>query len=300
MDDRQGARGGRRRGGATPDALTFCVAAPAYVGDDTPSSVAHMRDQTRWFGGMVGNHIADIVSKHGEDAEFPRVLIDYIKGRTGYDYNTHGRADNDHVQFVPDEVVDRFCILGTAEQHVRKLMELKAIGVDQFAIYLQHDNKGGRRCASTASRSCRCSASTWSPRRSPCGRRPAGCRGCAPCSSASSGWWPSPACGRPTRPSAPTTASWSATTGCSRAPPTSRCRTSGTCSPGSRSRSPAWPAPTRCGAWSSTRPWCRSGSPRSAGWSARRSGWRWRCSCSGCGSRSGACCRGSCSARPCR
>jgi alkanesulfonate monooxygenase SsuD/methylene tetrahydromethanopterin reductase-like flavin-dependent oxidoreductase (luciferase family) len=42
---------------------------------------------------------------------------------------------------VPDEIVDRFCILGTPEEHVAKLQELKSIGVDQFAVYLQHDNK---------------------------------------------------------------------------------------------------------------------------------------------------------------
>ncbi|MDQ3312298.1 MAG: TIGR03842 family LLM class F420-dependent oxidoreductase, partial [Actinomycetota bacterium] len=36
--------------GRDPDAITICVAAPAYVGDDR----VHMRDQCRWFGGMVG------------------------------------------------------------------------------------------------------------------------------------------------------------------------------------------------------------------------------------------------------
>lgn len=123
--------------GRDPDAITFCVAAPAYVGTDRQ----HMLEQCRWFGGMVGNHVADIVAKYGEDAEFPEVLVDYIKGRTGYDYNSHGKADNDHVDFVPDEIVERFCILGTPEEHVAKLEELKAIGVDQFAVYLQHDNK---------------------------------------------------------------------------------------------------------------------------------------------------------------
>jgi len=127
--------------GRDPDSLTFCVAAPAYVGDDSAESLAHMREQCRWFGGMVGNHVADIVAKYGQEADFPEVLVDYIKGRTDYDYNTHGKAENDHVDFVPDEIVDRFCLLGTPEQHVAKLEQLKAIGVDQFAIYLQHDNK---------------------------------------------------------------------------------------------------------------------------------------------------------------
>jgi alkanesulfonate monooxygenase SsuD/methylene tetrahydromethanopterin reductase-like flavin-dependent oxidoreductase (luciferase family) len=113
------------------------VAAPAYVGDD----IAHMREQCRWFGGMVGNHIADIVGKYGKDADFPKVLVDYIEGRTGYDYNTHGKADNDHVDFVPDEIVDRFCVLGTVDDHIEKLTRLKELGCDQFAGYLQHDNK---------------------------------------------------------------------------------------------------------------------------------------------------------------
>ena len=42
---------------------------------------------------------------------------------------------------MPDEIVDRFCILGPVQEHVRRLEELKALGVDQFALYLQHDAK---------------------------------------------------------------------------------------------------------------------------------------------------------------
>ena len=70
-----------------------------------------------------------------------RALTDYIAGRQGYDYNEHGRAGNTHTAFVPDEIVDRFCILGPVEEHVRRLSELAALGVDQFAVYLQHDGK---------------------------------------------------------------------------------------------------------------------------------------------------------------
>lgn len=123
--------------GRDPDAIAFCVAAPMYVGDDW----AHMRDQCRWFGGMVGNHVADIVSRYGQRGAVPGELTDYIAGRTGYDYNSHGRTENDHVDFVPDAIVDRFCILGTAADHVAKLEQLRELGVTQFAGYLQHDNK---------------------------------------------------------------------------------------------------------------------------------------------------------------
>ena len=125
--------------GRDPSALTFCVAAPAYVGDD----LEHQREQCRWFGGMVGNHVADIVERYGDDpsVNIPAALTDYIKGRKGYDYNEHGRAGNTHADFVPDAIVDRFCLLGPASAHIARLEELREIGVDQFAVYLQHDAK---------------------------------------------------------------------------------------------------------------------------------------------------------------
>src|SRR5919204_426211 len=103
--------------GRDPDAITVCVAAPAYVGDD----IAHAREQCRWFGGMVGNHVADIVKRYGEGGDIPRALTDYIKAREGYDYSHHGRVGNPDTEFVPDEIVERFCVLGTVDDHVAKL-----------------------------------------------------------------------------------------------------------------------------------------------------------------------------------
>jgi probable F420-dependent oxidoreductase len=123
--------------GRDPDALHICVAAPAYVGDN----IEHQRDQVRWFGGMVGNHVADLVGRYGESSAIPKALTDYIKEREGYDYAEHGKSNSTHVDFVPDDVLDRFCILGPVENHIARLEELKALGVDQFAIYLMHDQK---------------------------------------------------------------------------------------------------------------------------------------------------------------
>jgi hypothetical protein len=71
----------------------------------------------------------------------PAALTDYIKGRQDYDYNEHGRAGNAHTSFVPDEIIDRFCLLGPVAHHLARLEELQSLGVDQFAIYLQHDGK---------------------------------------------------------------------------------------------------------------------------------------------------------------
>jgi len=132
---REAARGA----GRDPDSISICVAGPAYVTDD----LEHARDQTRWFGGMVGNHVADLVERYGDSSEVPAALTDYIKGREGYDYNEHGQAGNVHTTFVPDAIVDRFCILGPVQEHVRRLLELRDLGVDQFAVYLQHDDKDG-------------------------------------------------------------------------------------------------------------------------------------------------------------
>lgn len=124
--------------GRDPDSISICVVAPAYVGVDRD----HQREQLRWFGGMVGNHVADMVRRYGTDeSKVPRVLSDYIKAREEYDYAHHGRAGNPSADFVPDEIVDRFCVLGTVDEHLEKLSLLRDLGVDQFGIYLMHDDK---------------------------------------------------------------------------------------------------------------------------------------------------------------
>ena len=124
--------------GRDPAEVTICVAAPAYVGDD----LDHARAQCRWFGGMVGNHVADLVERYGEHSDLvPEELTEYIKAREGYDYAQHGRAGSPHADFVPDAVIDRFCLLGPVAAHRERLEQLRALGVDQFAVYAMHDAK---------------------------------------------------------------------------------------------------------------------------------------------------------------
>ncbi|MER7448663.1 TIGR03842 family LLM class F420-dependent oxidoreductase [Nocardia beijingensis] len=134
-------RAAAERAGRAPAAVRICVAAPAYVTDGTDAALAHARQQCRWFGGMVGNHVAEMVARYGTAGEIPAALTDYVEGRRGYDYNLHGRAGNVHAEFVPDAIVDRFCLLGTPDDHLSRLRELEGLGVHQFAVYLQHDAK---------------------------------------------------------------------------------------------------------------------------------------------------------------
>ena len=149
-----------RRPGRDPAAVTICVAAPAYVGDD----LAHQRDQCRWFGGMVGNHVADIVARYGARRRgVPAALTDYIKGRQGYDYNEHGRAGNTHTDFVPDEIVDRFCILGPVERPRRAARRSCRRSASTSSPSTCSTTPRKRRCRPTASTSSRPSPPGSSP-----------------------------------------------------------------------------------------------------------------------------------------
>lgn len=107
-------------------------AAPVWVGD-----MDKAREQTRWFPAMVGNHVADIVEKYGmESDDVPVSLTRYVEGRKGYDYKEHADKDADHLDFITDDIIDAFGILGPVETHIEKLKELEASGVTQFNIYL--------------------------------------------------------------------------------------------------------------------------------------------------------------------
>jgi alkanesulfonate monooxygenase SsuD/methylene tetrahydromethanopterin reductase-like flavin-dependent oxidoreductase (luciferase family) len=66
----------------------------------------------------------------------PESLTSYLARREFYDYEHHSRQGARHGEFVDDETCDRFCILGTVDDHIAKLRTLEAHGVEQFNIYL--------------------------------------------------------------------------------------------------------------------------------------------------------------------
>ncbi|MEM9032729.1 MAG: TIGR03842 family LLM class F420-dependent oxidoreductase [Pseudomonadota bacterium] len=112
-------------------------AAPAFLG-----SPEECREATRWFPAMVGNHVADIVEKYGTEREdIPASLTAYIKDRKGYDYAKHGQSDNAYLDFITDDIIDSFSVLGTPAQHIAKIGELRDAGVTQFNIYLDNGDE---------------------------------------------------------------------------------------------------------------------------------------------------------------
>ncbi|HEX7347824.1 MAG TPA: TIGR03842 family LLM class F420-dependent oxidoreductase [Candidatus Limnocylindrales bacterium] len=110
-------------------------AAPAHVG---PRDLG--RERTRWFPALVSNHVVDLVNKYPRE-ELPDALTGYITDRTGYDYRHHAEVGSSNASFVGDGVTDRFCILGSADEHVAKLRELADAGVDQFNLYLMNGDE---------------------------------------------------------------------------------------------------------------------------------------------------------------
>jgi len=68
--------------------------------------------------------------------DLPAALTSYVQDRGGYDYQHHCEVESDNANFVSDEVVDRFCLVGPAKAHHDKLRALAAVGVTQFNIYL--------------------------------------------------------------------------------------------------------------------------------------------------------------------
>jgi probable F420-dependent oxidoreductase len=121
--------------GREPSSVKVQAAAAAFVG---PRDLA--RERTRWFPALVSNHVVDLVNKYPRE-QLPTSLTGYIRDRTGYDYLHHAEVGSSNAAFVEDDVIDRFCVLGSADEHVAKLRELAAAGVDQFNVYLMNGDE---------------------------------------------------------------------------------------------------------------------------------------------------------------
>ncbi len=124
-------REGARQAGRDPKSIEVMSAAAVWVSADREEA----REHVRWFPALVSNHVVDLVSRYKPE-ELPSRLTAYIRDRSGYDYLHHCEVESSNANFVSDEVADRFAVVGTAEEHRKKLQELEEVGVTQFNIYL--------------------------------------------------------------------------------------------------------------------------------------------------------------------
>ena len=65
---------------------------------------------------------------NGEPESAKLILRDLVNATVGF-------------EALADEIIDRFCLLGPPSAHIERLDELRDLGVDQFAVYLQHDGQ---------------------------------------------------------------------------------------------------------------------------------------------------------------
>ncbi len=128
-----GTRRSRRGGRAAR--VKVQAAAAAHVGERGDG-----RERTRWFPALVSNHVVDLVNKYPRE-QLPESLTGYVHDRTGYDYLHHAEVGSSNASFVTDDITDRFCVLGSAEEHVAKLRVLADAGVDQFNLYLMNGDE---------------------------------------------------------------------------------------------------------------------------------------------------------------
>src|SRR2546421_5479942 len=124
-------REGAEEAGRSFDDIQIQAAAPAFISDDIEAA----REQVRWFPALVSNHVVGLVKRY-DAQDLPKTLTDYIKARDHYDYADHVKRGAAHADFVPDDVIDRFCVIGTVEQSRQRIEELIDAGVDQFNLYL--------------------------------------------------------------------------------------------------------------------------------------------------------------------
>ena len=122
---------GARAAGRDPEQIEVMAAAPVWVSDDLNLA----RERVRWFPALVSNHVMDLIRQYKPE-DLPEALTSYVQDRGQYDYQHHCEVGSDNANFVSNEVIDRFCLLGSAEDHRKKLKELARVGVTQFNIYL--------------------------------------------------------------------------------------------------------------------------------------------------------------------
>src|SRR5438132_2983203 len=120
-------REGAKEAGRDFSKIRVMSATAVWVSDDIKTA----RDRVRWFPALVSNHVVDLVSRYKPE-ELPPELTTYIRDRKGYNYLHHAEVGSTNAEFVADEVVDRFCIVGTVSDHMRKLEQLQSLGVTQF------------------------------------------------------------------------------------------------------------------------------------------------------------------------
>jgi probable F420-dependent oxidoreductase len=130
---------GAREAGKDPAHVQVITSTATFVSDD----LAAARDQVRSFGALVGNHVAEVLRNLGS-GNMPPELEAFITDRPEYDYLEHVKPGTEQSKYVPDEIIDRLCIVGTPEHCLARVRELEELGITHINFYAQTDDYAGQ------------------------------------------------------------------------------------------------------------------------------------------------------------
>ena len=120
------------------DAVPFEVSIGAYVSND----MAKAREKCRWEPEILTNVIWHLIQTYGIDG-LPESMtrgFEWLAEKKDWwgehDWTLHAQHSDKHKRIITDEMVDRFCVLGSPQNCIDKLRELEKIGVSRFCVYL--------------------------------------------------------------------------------------------------------------------------------------------------------------------
>lgn len=125
-------RRGAEEAGRDFNSINVQCAGASYIS----SNLGEARQQVRWFAAVVARHTAPVLERYRPDG-LPRPLTQLTElGLRGkYDYSKLGRPDDNQADALPDELVDRFTVIGPAEACIARLEELASLGVHEWNVY---------------------------------------------------------------------------------------------------------------------------------------------------------------------
>jgi alkanesulfonate monooxygenase SsuD/methylene tetrahydromethanopterin reductase-like flavin-dependent oxidoreductase (luciferase family) len=136
---------GAEEAGRSADDVRIVALCSMWLSDDLHEA----REKCRWAPASATNHVAEVMHNtpdHGMPEELTR-LPEYrrahLAGATTselpsvdgtYDYyGGHCVNDADHAQWIPEELIDDFALVGDAAAILERLERLRRIGVDEVA-----------------------------------------------------------------------------------------------------------------------------------------------------------------------
>ena len=125
-------RRGAVEAGRDPSQLQVLASTATYVSADLDLA----RREVRPLGAVVGNHVAEVLRNSGPSS-MPAELAAFVETRPEYDYLQHVHKDAEHSHYVPDQIIDRLCLVGSAAHCSQRLQELASLGVTHVNFYGQ-------------------------------------------------------------------------------------------------------------------------------------------------------------------